>query len=149
MADKEFNDYLPLDQCHPEGQLEKSFGYKPTLQGAVAAVLAVLVVVLERNTVVRVFSGIVLAACAYLLIFYKDHTVMTVYDQGVLVYAENDPAKAVYLPWEQIAKWMVKRDNGLHVIFLQLADGRYLYLETFNTLHVRKTLSEYMPDKQN
>lgn len=148
MPDQEFDDYIQLSCCKPEGEKKKTFGYKPILQGLLAIAFGAVLFIWEKNLIVRMIGGILFAIGIYVCLVFKDHAVISVYTGGVLIYSPNDREKGYYFSWPMIRQWSVKHKDGLHVIFFRLTDGRYVYLDTFNTLNARKTLATFMPDKE-
>lgn len=135
-----------INELEENGKLLGSITYKPS-----RAILAVMIVgcaciILFRNTFGLVFGGFLLILSSFVFFKVKDHKVMDVYDDALILFDNHDETRVLRLTLDEIVEWNVNRDEN-YLITLKLKDGEQLGAQTFQVNEVHSLLKKVLPRK--
>ncbi len=140
------NQFEHINELDEHGKLLGSVTYKPS-----RAIIAVMVVgcactILFRNLFGILFGGFLLILSSLVFFKVKDHKVMDVYDDALILYDNQDETRVLRLTLDEIVEWNVNRDEN-YLITLKLKDGEQLGAQTFQVNEVHSLLKKVLPGK--
>ncbi len=135
-----------ISELKENGKLLGSITYKPS-----RAILAVMIVgcaciILFRNTFGLVFGGFLLVLSSLVFFKVKDHKVMDVYDDALILFDNHDETRVLRLTLDEIVEWNVNRDEN-YLITLKLKEGEQLGAQTFQVNEAHALLKKVLPGK--
>lgn len=135
-----------ISELKENGKLLGSITYKPS-----RAILAVMIVgcaciILFRNTFGLVFGGFLLILSSLVFFKVKDHKVMDVYDDALILFDNHDETRVLRLTLDEIVEWNVNRDEN-YLITLKLKEGEQLGAQTFQVNEAHALLKKVLPGK--
>ncbi|MBR0385515.1 MAG: hypothetical protein IJI05_03105 [Erysipelotrichaceae bacterium] len=124
--------------------------YKPVKAVIIIAIAAVLLIALIRNIWAVLLGGFALALAAIVHFKMEDYKVVDVYDDALIIYADETGEKAARIPYEDIQEWSAVSENAASsAIMFKLTNGRVFYKNTFRTADAHKVLFKIMPEKES
>ena len=135
-----------ISELKENGKLLGSITYKPS-----RAILAVMIVgcaciILFRNIFGLVFGGFLLILSSLVFFKVKDHKVMDVYDDALILFDNHDETRVLRLTLDEIVEWNVNRDEN-YLITLKLKEGEQLGAQTFQVNEAHALLKKVLPGK--
>ena len=138
-------DFIPLDEIGETGTLIGSVGYKPVSAVYVLGIAAVLFLVIGH--LFGILMALICAAgAAFIQFAVKDHPVMDVYDDAVIMYHPADPSQGIRYTNEDIQKWSVNKE-GSYQISLSLKNYEIHVAATYQIGKANRLLRKTMPQK--
>lgn len=141
-------EYKKITDIEIYGKLEKQIGYKP-FGAIIVGIVAGIGLIALRNVSAIILGCFFLIIGLVTLFLTKDYKTMDIYDTGVLIYNSDDLNLAIFLPYDEIEQWTIKRDNGANeAIYFRLYDGKEIYKNTFQSAKAFRCLRDYISDKE-
>ena len=135
-----------IDDMQENGKFLGHISYKPNNAGIGVMIIGCACTFIFRNMFGILFGGFLLILSAIVFFCVKDHKVMDVYDDALVLYDHRDETRVLRLPLEEIQEWNVNRNNS-YLIALTLKDGEQLGAQTFNVNRVYNLLKKVLPAK--
>lgn len=144
--------YTDIEKFKPETKMVKRIMFKPNTAPIVCGVIGVgllaLAFLTKVNTLLVALLGVFFIAMAIcVLTLVKDHPVLDIYQDGVLVYNSSDAKKVVFINYDMIDMWKPERDGGNDKILFIFEDGSKLPVYTFHASSAFKALDKIQHDK--
>lgn len=140
------NQFENINELNENGKLLGSITYKPNKTILIVMVVGCACIVLFRNLFGLVFGGFIFALACFVFFTVKDHKVMDVYDDALILYDNKDDSRVLQLSLDEIVEWNVNRDEN-YLITLKLKDGEQLGAQTFQVNEVNHLLKRVLPGK--
>ncbi len=141
-------EYKDVKKVETQGKLVKEIGYKPIGATVVGLVISVGLIVL-RNKFSIILGLFFLILDLIVLFAVKDYKVMDIYENGVLIYDLENTSLVYFLPFDQISKWTVKRENGANdAVYFQLTSQAEIYKNTFQSAKAFRCLNSLIGEKE-
>lgn len=138
-------DFIPLTEIEENGTLIGKAGYKPVASIFYLCCAACLFLLMGR--LFGVLMALICAAgAAFIQFAVKDHPVMDVYDDAVIMYHPTDPAQGIRYSNDDITRWTVNRD-GSYEIALTLKNYEIHVASCYQTGKANRLLRKAMPEK--
>lgn len=128
------------------GKFLGHISYKPNNAVIGVMIIGCVCTFIFRNMFGFLFGGFLLILSAIVFFCVKDHKVMDVYDDALVLYDHRDESRVLRLPLEEIQEWNVNRNNS-YLIALTLKGGEQLGAQTFNVNRVYNLLRKVLPAK--
>jgi hypothetical protein len=140
--------YENIDKIEIKDTFIKKIGYKP-YSAHIICLLATIALIATLNKGAIIFGVLLLTLNMTSFIFVKDHPTLSIFDKGVLVYDPNDPNKACYITYDDIASWTSKKDkNQMPSIYFKLTNNTEIYISTSQSNKAFHLLNKYIEDKE-
>lgn len=138
-------DYGREKETTENGQLLGSVHFKPMNTMIIIAVIGV-VAVLWHNLFGILFGCFCLIMDGTIYCKVRDHRVMDVYDDAIVIFDRNDENKGIRIPVEKIKQWEVNRNQN-YGITLILEDGSIFSSMSYEASKAQKLLQKVLKGK--
>lgn len=135
-----------ITDMQENGKFLGHISYKPNNAVMGVMIIGCVCTFIFRNMFGILFGGFLLILSAIVFFCVKDHKVMDVYDDALVLYDYRDETRVLRLPLEEIQEWNVNRNNS-YLIALTLQGGEQLGAQTFNVNRVYNLLKKVLPKK--
>lgn len=139
----EFENIVDMQE---NGKFLGHISYKPNNAVIGVMIIGCACTFIFRNMFGILFGGFLLILSVIVFFCVKDHKVMDVYDDALVLYDHRDETRVLRLPLEEIQEWNVNRNNS-YLIALTLKGGEQLGAQTFNVNRVYNLLKKVLPGK--
>lgn len=138
-------DYASGQETNENGNLLGSVAFKPT--GTMIIIAAVgIAALLWHNLFGIMFGGFCLLMDGIIRFKVKDHRVMDVYDDAVIIFDRVDEQKGTRIPLDIISRWEVNRNQNF-AITLFLEDGVTFSSMSYEVSKAQKLLKKVLKGK--
>ncbi|MBO4218266.1 MAG: hypothetical protein J5694_06265 [Erysipelotrichaceae bacterium] len=142
-------EYFDISEIKPADQPLKAITYKPYVPCYICVAAGVGMLLL-RHWAFLVLGLIFIGLSLFVLFKIKDHKVLDIYSDGVLIYSLNEESKGIYVRYDDLAEWTTKSaQGGSECVYFLLADGTQIYKDTFQALTAYRQLIKLMPEKES
>ena len=138
-------DYDSHEKADETGKLFGTVYFKPKQTLMIIAVVGTAALLWHN-----LFGILFVCFCLIMdgIIYYRvrDHRVMDVYDDAVVIFERNDENKGVRIPLEKIKQWEVNRNQN-YGITLMLEDGSSFSSMSYEASKAQKLLKKVLKGK--
>lgn len=138
-----------ISELNITGTPVRSIFYKNNVSAYIIIVCGVLLFLIKSIWAYLLGAfGIIIAA--FVLWKVKDYKVMDIYDDALIVYADEEATKAARIPYDEIIEWTVQNNaSGVDAVMLKLKGGQVIYKNTFQVSRAYETLMKIIPEKES
>ncbi|MBR0473386.1 MAG: hypothetical protein IJJ19_00130 [Erysipelotrichaceae bacterium] len=131
------------------GNLVKSIMFKNNISAYIIMVCGAFLFLLRNiwGYLLGVFSiGIAL----FVLLKVKDHKVMDIYDDAIVMYADDEGKTAAKISFDEIIEWTIQNNaSGVDAVMLKLKSGEVIYKNTFQVSKCYDTLMKFISERES
>ena len=140
---------VSINELNLSGKYLNTIMYKPTLSIYIIFFCSIFLLLFVHQ-LFAILLGIFLAVMSAFVMFgVQDYKVADVYDDGILIYADETGEKGAKINLEDIVEWSVlSNDTASNAIMLKLQDGRTIYKNTFQMNKAYKSLMAVLNGKE-
>lgn len=139
---------VDINEIEITGNHKKTIYFKNNISTYTILICGVLLLI-TRNVYAIVLGLFCVAISLFVLIKVKDHRVMDIYDDSVIIYATDDDTRATKVMLDDIVEWSSNNNpNGAYVTIIKLKNGQTIVKDTFQLGRVYNTLFDLIPDKE-
>ncbi|MBR6958746.1 MAG: hypothetical protein IKH73_09925 [Erysipelotrichaceae bacterium] len=147
MSEYKYNtEFIDRGEYRYEGKLIGEVGYKPFHTVYIVAAVALVMLVLVRNTFGLVMGCLFLAYSAYIYIVVPDHKVLEIYDDAVHMMDVTNDQRIRVLPLNIIKSYSVNQHND-NIVSITLDDGQNFQALCFQRNKASRYLKQVLPGK--
>jgi hypothetical protein len=140
---------VDIDQIQENGRLVKAILYKNPYSSYFGVAFGVVICLL-KSTWAIVLGGIFAALSLATIVLVKDHKVMDIYDDAMIIYADETGTKAARIPYERVVEWeSILSTTNSYTLKFTLDDGTVFFKDTFQLSKAYNALMKIMPDKEH
>ena len=141
--------FVPASQIIVTGNPVRTIMYKNNTAVYLAIPIAIGRILIRH--ILTIITGIVLlAAVFFALTKVRDHKVMDMYDDCLVIYDEKNPELARKLLLEDIYEWTIRDSNqNASCAIFTMNYGERVTRNTFQLVKCYNTLRDLMPDKES
>ena len=139
--------YLPIEEVKTEGRFLKAICFKPKTAPIVCIILGILMFV-PRILLLAILGLFFILMSVMVLRFVGDYKVLDIFDKGIMIYGDKEAKTACFIPFEDIAVWEARRDNGHDMLEFTFQDDHKIVLNTFEADKAYRTLYGLIKEKE-
>ncbi len=125
-------EYQNTMELQPKGRCLGKVGYRPNSYIYGTILFGICFGALVRNLTGYIVGGAIIAMAVFYLLRVKDHPVMDVYQEDLVIYNAADPSQAARIPTEDITEFCAGDTKRLEILFRR-KDGSVFSVSTAQT----------------
>ncbi len=138
-----------IKEIRPVGNPIKAITYKPYF-ACYVCIAAGIGMLLLRQWAFLILGAIFIASAVFVLLKIKDHKVLDIYQDGVLIYATGDETKGMFIKYDDLKEWTTKTaQGGSEAVYFLLSNGLQIYKDTFQASAAYRELIKLQENKES
>jgi hypothetical protein len=138
-----------INEIRPAGKPLKAITYKP-YSACYICIAAGIGMLLLRQWVFLVLGAVFIFAAVFVLWKIKDHKVLDIYQEGVLIYGTGDETKGLFVKYDDLKEWTTKSSQGgSEAVYFLLSNGIQIYKDTFQAAAAYRELIKLQETKES
>lgn len=138
-----------INELNITGNLVKNIFFKNNTSAYVIMICGILLFLL-RSIWGYLLGAFAIGIALFVLLKVKDYKVMDIYDDSIVLYADEEAAKAAKIPYDDIIEWTIQNNaSGVDAVMLKLKSGEVIYKNTFQVGKCYDALMKFISAKES
>ena len=148
MEERRVYEFVPVEEVRPRGNFVKAICFKPK-RATIICLLIGIGLMFINNMFARFLGIFFIAMSVVVLKMVNDYKVIDIFDEGVMVYGDEQSRSACFIGYDEIVEWNVTHENGHDTIYFDLGDDIKIYKDSFEADAAFRTLNQFMKEKES